>query len=157
MGKGYQTQLSGKNKLVYDVEHGVAIQFPINTTTTTYTKGQQVKLLSTGKVEVATGTDFAFGYVKVANIVDDPSGAIHHAETVTVNCYAMDAAYGYAKGGTLNPGTLVVADGQNTTDPTLMDYRAAVTSEYANAIVVNGGTVGTEVTVLLLNAPVLIP
>lgn len=157
MGKAYQVQLSGANKLIYDIEDGkVAIQFEVNTPATTYEKGQVVTLLNTGKVEIKAAANFPFGYVKVQNNVDDLPGAPQY-RTVTVIPFAQDAVYGYAKGGTLAIGALVNADGQHTGDEGYMDYITAASGTYATGIVVEGGTVGTSIVVLLFNQPVLIP
>lgn len=152
MPKAYQTNLSEKNKLIYDRKDGLFIQFPVATPATTYTKGQIVTLTATGEVEVCTAGDVPLGYVSVANIPNDPSGPIHHADHVTVGTFCQDGVYGYAKGGTLPIGAVVQADGQNPGDPTLMDYSLATTGSLVVGVVVKGGAATEEVTVLLYNS-----
>lgn len=154
MPRSFQTNLSSANKLIFDRKDGLFVQYQVETPATTYQKGQIVTLTANDTVEIAVAADFPFGYVAVANIPNDPSGAIHHADYVTVGTFGADAGFGFAKGGALAVGDLIVADGQNGTDADFMDYVVAGAGQYAVGICVEGGAATEQVKVLFFNSPV---
>lgn len=158
MPKSYQTNLSSANKLIYDRKDGLFVKMQVETPATKYEKGQIVTLTSSGTVEIAAnGTQVPFGYVSVANIPADPSGAIHHDEYVTVGTFCADGGFAVVSGGAIAPGALVSANGQDGTDADYMSVVATPAANYAYGIAIEAGAVDDLIKVLYFNSPVLTP
>lgn len=153
--KGYQNNYSSKRLLQYTETTPPALRMPVADNTKTYYLGQVVSLTSSGEVDIAATGNIPFGCVTVQNNIDAADSLVKNY--VTVQPLGNNVGYGVAKGGTLQPGQLVESDGRNTTNEQLNDYIVAASGTYASAIVLVGGSVASEVTILLLAAPVLIP
>ncbi len=152
----YQENTSSKNKLVYDSSTMVKKSYPIVDPALLHQKGQLVTLTATGEVQPAVAGDFPLGWVTVANIVNDPSGPIHHQGYVTVHEVSEEHNFGFAKGGAIATGALVQADGQSTVDAEFMDYIAATGGVYAAGIVISGAAAGEQMEVALFNSPIYV-
>ena len=158
MGKGYsfRENYAKKNYLIYDITHGIQADYPVVDPNVLYQKGAVVTLTNTGEVDFATGGDFPFGYVCIANIVGDTSSPNWNGH-VTVCEFAMEHVYGEAAGA-IPIGELVTADGVSTTDANLMIYKVASVGEAAIGVALSAAAAAADgIVVALLNSPVIIP
>lgn len=160
MPKQFETNVSGANKLIYDRKDGLFVQMPVETPATRYEKGQAVYITGLGNVEIMTPGQVPFGYVSVANIPNDPSGPIHHADYVTVGTFCSDGAYGIVPAGSpliFSAGNLMTIDGQSAIDPAYGALAAPASGQYALGITMEGGGAEDVIKFLYFNAPLLVP
>lgn len=112
------------------------------------TEGQEVILKTDGTVNKrAAGTSKPIGIVI--------KGGADAARVTVRTCFGA-VVNGIAKGGTINPGTYVVPNGNKNAD-SKSEYVAAASGDYALAIVIKGGAVNAEIKIAILDAPVNLP
>lgn len=126
-----------QNKMPYIANEGkISLSFVCDTV---LDRGALVKLLSTGKIApIAAAADVVIGVVTAPTLdVTQP---------VTIQCVGS-AAIKALTGGTVAIGGVVDATGFNTTEK--LSIVTATASGNAIGIALTGGTVGTEIMVLL--------
>lgn len=94
-----------------------------------------------------TGTQFPIGVCTKGGTT---------GELITVQANIMRDSLGIAKGGTINAGAFVKPNGNVNADG-IPEFVAAATGDFANAIVLAGGNVDTEIKVLILRSAHIVP
>lgn len=95
----------------------------------------------------SVGTQFPIGICTKGGVV---------GELVTIQANILRDTLGIAKGGTINAGVFVKPNG-NVNANGIPEFVAAVAGDYANAIVLAGGAVDTEIKVWILRSAHIVP
>lgn len=155
-GTQYQNQQGQINQLVYEKENVITKAYPIDNTAIIYPKGTPVRFTAAGTVAVCTPTDRPFGYVRVANRLNDTDFDYDGYVTVA-ELGVSEHVIGYAKSAAVLTGALVTSLGTFVNDPNFSDYRTAVSTNYAIGMCVSGGADGSQIEIALFAQPFLIP
>lgn len=139
---------SEKNQTLKNWDKGrLQISF-VNDSGGTLYPGMEVTLKTTGKVDKRNaGTDVPVGIVMVG-------GA--DQTRVTVRLYCTITIKAKAIGGTLNPGSWVVPNGNIDSTYEDPEVIAAAEGDYVSMIVLKGGIANAQILVGVLNSPFLL-